>query len=58
MHIEPVDLEFEKACEWLVGKRRRGESALEVMHRVVRVRELLRAEATLRRIRAELDGAA
>lgn len=47
MDIEPVDMEFEAACEWLVGKRRRGESAVELMHRVVRVRELLRAEAEL-----------
>ena len=55
MHIEPVDMEFEAACAHLVGGRRKGESAVDLMHRVVRVRELLRAEAALSRVRDLAD---
>lgn len=53
--VEPVDMEFEAASAYLLGKRRKGESAVDLTLRVVRVRELLRAEAAVRRVEALRD---
>lgn len=44
MEIEPIDAAFEAESEWLIGGVRKKERPVEFMRRVVRIRELLRAE--------------